>query len=137
MNFKILNLSDKDKVKSYIDKLPEGKKYDVSIKLKRVTRTFSQNRLHWLWLACIMAETGNDKDSLHEYFKDTYLPKESKPIFGKIIEVAVSTTSLNTAQFTHYLNRIQQFASSELGIILPDPEDLHFREFYENYKDFI
>lgn len=137
MNFKILKPQDKDKVIDYINKLPEGKKFEISIKLKREIRSISQNGLYWLWLACIMSETGNHKDYLHEFFKETYLPKEQHNIFGKTIGITVSTTGLDTLQFTHYLDRIQQFASSELGIILPDPKDLYWKEFLEKYKDFI
>ena len=136
MILKILKPPDKEKVKQYIDKLPD-KKFTVEIKQKREIRTVSQNALYWLWLTCIMAETGNEKDYLHIFFGKKYLPKESRVLYGEIVEITVSTTKLDTAQFTNYLDRIQQFASSELGIILPRPEDLHFQDFYNTYKDFI
>lgn len=136
MILKIFNHPDKEKVKQYIDKLPD-KKFTVEIKQKREIRTVSQNALYWLWLTCIMAETGNEKDYLHIFFGKKYLPKESRVLYGETVEITVSTTKLDTAQFNHYLDRIQQFASSELGIILPRPEDLYFKEFYETYKDFI
>jgi len=136
MKLKILKPSDKEKVKEYIDKLPD-KKFTVEIKQKREIRSLSQNALYWLWLTCIMAETGNDKDFLHEYFGKKYLPKESRIICREKVEITVSTTGLDTLQFTHYLNRVQQFANVEFGIILPNPNDLHFKEFYETYKDFI
>ena len=136
MLLKILKPHDKETVKQYIDKLPD-KKFSVEIKQKREIRSISQNSLYWLWLTCIMAETGNDKDYLHIFFGKKYLPKESRVLYGETVEITVSTTSLDTAQFTHYLDRIQQFVSSELGVVLPRPEDLHFKEFYETYKDFI
>lgn len=136
MILKIFNHPDKEKVKQYIDKLPD-KKFTVEIKQKREIRSVSQNSLYWLWLTCIMAETGNDKDYLHIFFGKKYLPQNSRVIYGETVNITVSTTSLDTAQFKHYLDRIQQFASSELGIVLPNPEDLHFKEFYETYKDFI
>lgn len=137
MLLKILNKSDKEKVKQYVDKLPDGKRFNVDIKQKREIRTVSQNALYWLWLTCIMAETGNDKDYLHIFFGKKYLPQNSRIIFNQQVEQTVSTTSLDTKQFKHYLDRVQQFANVELGINLPNPEDLHFKEFYETYKDFI
>lgn len=137
MNFKIRNHNDKEAVKSYVDKLPDGKQFDVSIKKKRTLRSYPQNSLYWLWLSCISAETGNDKAFLHEYFKEQYLPKDQRVIFGHNVEISISTTALDTAQFTSYLERIKQFASSELGIILPNPEDLQWQQFYETYRDFI
>jgi hypothetical protein len=136
MLLKILKPHDKETVKQYIDKLPD-KKFSVEIKQKREIRTVSQNALYWLWLTCIMAEPGNDKDYLHIFFGKKYLPQNSRVIYGETVNITVSTTSLDTAQFAHYLERIQQFANSELGIVLPNPEDLHFKEFYETYKDFI
>lgn len=136
MLLKILKPHDKETVKQYIDKLPD-KKFSVEIKQKREIRSISQNALYWLWLTCIMAETGNDKDYLHIFFGKKYLPQERRIVFNHPVDITVSTTSLDTAQFTHYLERIQQFANAELGIILPNPEDLHFKEFYETYKDFI
>lgn len=142
MLLKILKPSDKEAVKQYIDKLELGDKYPyrkfkVEIKQQRELRSKDQNALYWLWLTCIMAETGNDKDDLHIVFGKKYLPKESRVLYGESVEITTSTTSLDTAQFTYYLNRIQQFANSELGIYLPNPEDLHFQQFYETYKDFI
>jgi len=41
-----------------------------------------------------------------------------------------------TAEFTAFLDKVQQFAAGE-GIILPNPEDLDFEQFYQQYKDFI
>jgi len=126
--------SDKQKVIDYIQKLPD-KKYIVKIELKREIRSYPQNKLMWLWLTCIMQETGNDKNDLNEYFKGEYLPTKETIILGKTIKKTVSTRELDSKQFTDYLERIQQFANTELGLILPNPEDLHFIEFYEQYKD--
>lgn len=163
MLLKILKPSDKETVKQYIDKLQEGKKFKVEVTLRRSSkekmkryvetlpdgefnldikqereiRSICQNALYWLWLTCIMAETGNDKDYLHIFFGKKYLPQNSRVIYGETVIKPVSTTSLDKAQFTHYLERIQQFANSELSIVLPNPEDLHFQDFYNTYKDFI
>ncbi len=137
MIFKIKNAEDKKRVIAYIGALPENRKYEANIKQDRVIRTLPQNRLYWLWLGCICHETGNDKDYLHEYFGKKYLPKKEMVIFGQMITRPVSTTSLDTKQFTDYLDRIQQFASAELGIVLPDPQSQYWKEFYEQYKNFI
>lgn len=135
MKFKINKQADKAAITSYIEKLPDGKRYTVDITLKREKRTLSQNALYWLWITCIADETGNEKDILHDEFGKLYLPKRSGNFFGEHVEKAVSTTSLDTKQFTEYLNKIQVFVTSELGIILPNPEDLAFESFYETYKD--
>jgi len=126
--------SDKQKVIEYIQKLPD-KKYIVKIELKREIRSLPQNKLMWLWLTCIEQETGNDKNDLHDHFKDKWLPKKVVAMFGKIIEKPISTSELDSKQFTDYLERIQQFANIELGIVLPNPDDLHFAEFYQEYSN--
>ena len=135
MVFKVVNECTKKAVISYIDKLPEGKKYKVSVTLNRDRRSLSQNSLYWLWLNCISAETGNDVDALHDYFKDRFLSRKVE-IFGDECSVGTSTTKLNTAEFTAFLDKVQQFAAGE-GIILPNPEDLYFEQFYQQYKNFI
>jgi hypothetical protein len=139
MEFKIKTETDKGGVKQYIDKLDleHGKTYHVGITVKRATRSISQNSLYWLWLTCIRQETGNDKETLHEYFKQEFLGRRTVEIFNTEVYPLRSTTGLNTKEFTDYLDKIKVFAGTELGIILPLPEDLCFKAFYERYKDFL
>lgn len=137
MHFKLTTPKDKEAVRSYLDLLPEGKRYNVSITLHREKRSVDQNRLLWLWLGCISAETGQDKDSLHDYFKLKFLGFDTKTLWGTQLYSPVSTKSLDTKQFTDYLERVQAFASSELGIILPNPEDQYWEQFYEQYKNYL
>ena len=109
----------------------------VTIVITKEKRTLDQNKLYWLWLSCIAKETGNDKEDLHEYFIYKYLNPELIQVFEKMIYKRLSTTQLDTKQFTGYLNKIQIFANTELAIELPNPEDLKFAEFYEYYKNYI
>jgi len=122
--------SDKQKVIEYISKLPD-KKYIVKIELKREQRSPAQNRVYWLWIACICEETGNSKAKVHSELGSYFLPQ----IEGKIGFEPVSTTILDTAQFKKYLDEVNLWANEFLGIILPNPEDKYWAEFYEQYKD--
>lgn len=138
MLLKIRLPNDKLKVLDYISKLPDSKLYDVTVNIHRQIRSCPQNRLYWLWLNCISNETGNNPSDLHEYFGEKWLPKIEVQIKGILyfpIIRPISTTKLNTAEFTAYLDKIQIFASSELGIVLPLPEDLVFAEFAEYYSN--
>ena len=137
MNFKVTTKADKAKVVAYIEKLPEGKSYNIAITQKKEVRTLPQNKLYWLWIACISDETGNDKENLHEFFKMKYLDGKFVELFSESFWMNGSTKELDTKQFTHYLEAIQVFASSELGVILPNPEDLYFGDFLEKYKNYI
>jgi hypothetical protein len=138
MLLKILQPSDKQKVVEYVRRLPDGKPYTVEVKVKRERRTVSQNSLYWLWLSCIMEETGEHKDNLHELFKQRFLGVSERMVLGEYrISVPMSTTGLDTKEMGCYLNRVQQFAGAELGIVLPNPEDMIWDEFYSRYKNFI
>ena len=135
MKFNIYNSDSLQGVIDYIKKLNPEKKYNVSITLKRQIRTVPQNRLYWLYLTCIEQETGMDKEDLHIFFKQKYLRKEDLTIGSETIPQTISTTKLTTAQFVDYTNKIVAFASAELGIVLPDPADYMWEQFYEQYKD--
>ena len=134
MKRKLLTELDRDMVIAQIKRLDLKKVYTVDITERRIKRTISQNALYWLWLTAICFETGNDKTYLHEYFKEKYLTPEIIDVFGEKLEVK-STTGLNTVQFKYLLDHIQQFASTELAITLPDPNDRRWEEFYDFYKD--
>ena len=137
MKFSIVGTIDKQKVVDYILKLPERKRYFVNITLKREKRSVDQNSLYWLWIACIMVETGNDKEFLHEFFKGKFLGYYERIVFGEVVKTTKSTTTLDTKQFTNYLEDIRVFAAAELGIVLPDPEDRYWQDFYDKYKLFL
>lgn len=134
MKRKLINEVDREMVIAQIKRLDLKKTFTVEITEKRVRRTISQNNLYWLWITCIEHETGNDRMKLHEYFKDEFLQPESFELFGKVKDVK-TTTNLNTVQFKYLLDHVQQFASSELAITLPDPDDHNWEEFYKYYID--
>lgn len=134
MKFKITNLIEKDKLLKSLITLDLEKQWIVSIELYRNKRTTDQNSLYWLWIEAIVLETGNEKEYLHEYFKDKYLAKEEKLIFESNVKPRISTAKLNTKEFTIYLDKIQLFVAEELGITLPYREDNNFEQFINEYK---
>lgn len=137
MNFKITNHKDKQALKEYIDRLVDGKRYNISITVHREKRTLDQNRLLFLWINCISSETGQDKDSLHSFFKQKFIGYKYKTIMDEQVFIEPTTRTLDTKQFTDYLNHIQVFCSTELGITLPNPEDAIWTQFYETYNNYI
>ena len=134
MKRKIITELDREMVIAAVKRLDIKKVHTVEITEKIVKRSLSQNSLYWLWLSCLEAETGNDADDLHDYFKKKYLQPTTVVVFG-VVENKYTTTNLDTKQFKAYLDKIQIFASTELAINLPDPEDLRWEEFYNYYSD--
>lgn len=138
MNFTIRTERDRQAVVDYISKLDVTKReYEAKIVKRVEKRTLAQNRLYHLWLNCISAETGNEVDILAEYFKQKFLGVRERVIHGDHVRVALSTTELNTEEFKRYLDKIQEWANVEQGIILPNPEDLYFAQFVEKYQNYL
>ena len=107
--------------------------YTLDIKRKVEQRTISQNALMWLWFQCIEDETGTTKQDVHDYYCNKYLQRQTS-VGGRPFIVTGSTSALSTAEMTRFLNLVQADAATEMGIMLPLPEDLYYREFYNHYK---
>lgn len=135
MKRKLNNDLDRDMVIAAIRRLDLSKSYTVEIIQKKIRRSLPQNSLLWLWLTCIEQETGNNRDELHEVFKRKFIiPDRVMGPFGVEYD-SYSTAGLSTIQFKDYLDKIQVFASTELSITLPDPEDKNWEYFYSYYSD--
>ncbi len=133
----IHNYKTREEAIKMVSDLDLSKVHNLKITCKRGKRSIDQNSLYWMWLTCIEQETGNDKNDLHLLFRRDYLGTELKVVLGNDISEPKSTKILDTSQFKQYLDKIQIFASSELGIRLPDPKDLEFERFKDYYSKFI
>ena len=133
MKGKLITEQDRQGLIEFINKLDLSRIFYWEIKKHIKRRSISQNSLYWLWLTCIQDETGNERNDLHEYFKGTYLLPKVIEAFGENFQIH-STKGLTTAQFKEYLDMIQASMAQE-GIVLPDPNDLIWDSFYEQYKD--
>jgi hypothetical protein len=136
MKFNVHNPATRAAVTAYITTLPE-KSYDVTITPHRERRSLPQNSLYWLWIACIADETGADRNQVHDEMKAMLLPRETvRGLFGDVPR-PVSTSKLDTAQFTAYLEKVEAFALTDLDIRLPKPGDAVFDQFEEKYSRWI
>ena len=119
---KIINgkfgIEQQTKWKRFLSGFDEGTELDIDIEKKKGKRTLTQNAYYHLYLSVISKETGDDENSLHEYFKRKFLVPVEKVVMGETIKVPASTTELNKQEFSDYLDRICALT----GIPLPDPE---------------
>lgn len=115
---KRLKLSNSPYFQTRIQKMKTGK---VQLTVDELTplRSGGQHRFMWVYLTQIAQQTGDDPESLHEIFKDMFLPREFVTARGKTIERIKSTKTLNKNDFSEYLMRIE----TETGIPCPDPAD--------------
>lgn len=108
-------------------------RYTVSIARKRETRSMQQNSLLWMWYKCIEDSTGQDKMDIHDYYKSKFLTRQVN-INGRWVNATGSTTKLTITQMSEYLEKVKADAATEMGIILPSPEDYGFEEFKQAYQ---
>ena|SRR3990167_4325161 len=106
-----------------IGKLNLEKPWAVTVEPYKKKRSLNQLGLYWKWVGIVANETGNDADDLHEFFKSKFLIPRPVEIGGEVINVR-STTKLDTAAMKEFMDRVYAFAGSELGIMLPVPEDM-------------
>ena len=110
------------KVKQHI--LPfRGQTVEVTIEKRRKRRTDNQNSYYWgVVIRTIANECGYRSDeelaAVHAELKKKFLPHNGK------LALPQSTTTLNTADFTEYIEKVRAWAATELGIYIPDPNEI-------------
>ena len=135
---------------NYSQAINEGKPLVVEIRPETKDRSKDQNRLYWLQLHFVEKQTGQDADSLHEIVKGKFVTKilmRDREGFAEMVEAIrhlkaigskeyesiaagvyklISTTILDTKQFTDYLKLVEAHFLAELGIMVPVPDDLKY-----------
>ncbi len=146
MNTKRYILRDftiRDSCKTYLDTIAidADKPLEVLVRPYKKNRSLAQNNLLWMWLGLIanhireeyglmfdgMEGTPTSED-LKDYFQRKFLGFKTYPMPGYeyLADRVRGTSELNTAQFTEFLQRIDVYAGSELGLRLPHPADLFY-----------
>lgn len=115
LSISFLNIA---KVKQHILPL-RGQTVEVTIEKRRKRRTDNQNSYYWgVVIRTIANECGYRSDeelaAVHAELKKKFLPHNGK------LAIPQSTTKLNTAEFTRYIEAVRDWAVSELGIYIPD-----------------
>ncbi len=112
--------------------LKDGR-YVMTIRREDEPRSIDQNALMWLWFTCIEAETGTDKQDVHDYFCRRFLQRRVT-WKGRRKMIAGGTSGLTKEKMTTFLDKVQAETLTEFGIRLPMPEERFFEEFYQMYK---
>ena len=121
----IYKIQIKDGKYSYTPKLEDGE-YSFSIKKWTDERTVKQNSFYWLYLNLVEKETGEDANTMHEYFKRIFLEPKILRFQGNDFKVPASTVKLNKIEFSNYLKKIEEIT----GIEIPDTKHLEQLEEY-------
>ena len=113
----------RQRVSNLIDGLDLSKPWSVTVEPYKKRRSLSANGLYWKWVSIIADGTGNSDDDLHDALKDKFCPPREVQL-GDDFRTIRSTANLGTKDFKDYMDKVYAFATAELGILLPIPEEL-------------
>lgn len=120
---------DRQQIKIKLDHfIKNGKVVELIEKKKK--RSISQNNYLHLILSIYAIETGTDLEYAKQtVFKvivnpETFKAQSVNKITGEVIEYYRSSANLNTAEMTLCIDRFRNHSSIDLGIYLPEPDDL-------------
>lgn len=119
----IVYTSDFAKFCAWFNKFKEDTHVFITIEkiTKRKLRSVEQNKYYWgIVIKILSEEIGYSKDEMHEALKRKFLVYEN--VQG--LPTQLSTTQLSTIEFEAYLEQIRRWASMDMGIIIPDPEQV-------------
>lgn len=124
---------------SFFRATPDGS-YMLSITKQRNGRTLNQNE--WLW-GCVypilldgLLEAGwefTSVEQVHEFFKK--LLAQDRVVnysTGEIVEIPKSTATMDTQQFSTYVDKLREYAEEFLNVTIPTPDKDWRRSRYEN-----
>jgi hypothetical protein len=115
-----LKVYQKEFMEIWIASIPEGSEVKVLISRAKKNRSNPQNNyLRGVVYPLISENTGYTNEEVHDAMKYKFLMTEDSPL----VRVR-STASLSTIEFEAYLEQIKTWASSELGIVIPNPNDI-------------
>lgn len=105
----------------------DGKPLRVILTSSDGKRRTEQNAFYWSFLLQQIADQAwvegrqYSKDIWHEYFAQMYLEHIEIPLpDGSIMSRRKSTTEMKVGEFTEYLNKVEAYAATELGVRFVD-----------------
>lgn len=100
-----------------------GQLVEVTVEKLRKHRSEEQNRYYrGVVLKMIADHCGyrgaEELEALHQEFRRRFLPKRGE------LNIPVSTTGLNTKEFSEYIDIIRQWADEQLKLYIPEPGEI-------------
>jgi hypothetical protein len=102
----------------------EGQDVRLTISQRVKQRSNNQNRYMWsVVYEALAAETGHTTEEIHEFMKSMYLPRSFIQLGKTTQQLTKSTTTLSTYDMEVFLEQVRAFAASELGVVIPLPNE--------------
>ena len=97
----------------------------VTISNKKMKRSIEQNSYMWGVVYDMIAdEMGITPDEAHQMLAKMFLKIKEIEVKGVIYAITKSTTKLKTDEMEEYLEKCRRFASMELHILIPKPNEV-------------
>lgn len=106
-----------------------GKEIVLVVKLKKPNRSTPQNGYYWRVVVPMITESVNEcgnewtNDETHEFLKSRFNNREVEMKNGVIVSLPQSTTGMDTAEFSRYIDEVKQWSSVVLGLYIPEPNE--------------
>ncbi len=114
------------RVVQHIASLNIEKPWAITIEPYKKRRSLGQLGLMWAWVETVAKHvheaTGQDKEDIHEFFKQNFLQPRLIEINNETA-TTWSTKGLTTAEMAIYMDQIYAWVTTELGLLLPVPQD--------------
>lgn len=120
----VRSVEQRDAIAALVGKLDPEKVWAVTVEPYKKKRSLNQNALYWRWVSIIARETGNSHDDVHEALKAKFCPPRTVALGDEERQIR-STAKLTTEAMNEYMDQVHAFATSELAILLPLPEEQH------------
>ena len=120
----IRSIEQRDRIRDLVAGLDVSKPWSVTVEpFKKKRRTNSQGALYFKWVSIIALETGNSQDDVHAALKAKFCPHRTVTL-GNDERHVRTTTKLSTVEMSAFMDACYAFGTSELGLLLPVPEEL-------------
>lgn len=116
-------------LQAFFNVAPDGS-YMLDVKRCRRGRTLNQNE--WLWGAVypvlldgLLAQGWEftSVEQVHEFFKKMMAHDQVVNYHtGEIVEIPRSTATMDTLQFSAYIDQLREWAEEFLGVTIPEPD---------------
>lgn len=123
----ILTIANRERLTDWCKQHP-GKQVKIKVERKGARRSLPQNSYYHGVVVELVREGLLDcgyslsHDETHYFLKERFNPIEIPGKDGFVITVPGTTTELNKVEFGEYIERVAQFASEYLGVVIPAPQ---------------
>jgi len=96
----------------------DGQIWDVRIAEWEPRRSVEANRRLWALHKLAADATGHSIDEMHEFCKLKFLPRALVKVKGEAMEVPGRSSKLTSKDFRAFMDAVEAFYISELGVLL-------------------